>query len=356
MQSLDFHKYLTPKDKHRPLFFNAVLWSLIFISLLIIFTKGESPIKVDLAYTLVYTLFMTLPVTINFYVLMPRFLKRERYLEYSILMLLCWLSCSILVDWSLGSVLDFLYPEFFFISYPKGINYYVITCIILVASSLLKLAEDWFHFNKKEQKLLQLKNVQAETQLLALRAQINPHFLFNSLNVLYALALEKSDALTSSIIQLSEILRYVLYDTNVERVTIEKEVELIKNYVKFQKARHGMVHDVNLSLDLKNTSLKIYPMLLLPLVENAFKHGLKDKRGIVGAIEIEMRQKDNTFLFAISNPKGNSSISTNSESSGIGIENIKSNLNIVYPNSHEFKIEESNNNFSIFIKIKDLHE
>ena len=351
MQNLNLNHYLRVNNNHRPLLFNSVLWSLIYIILLFVFTKGTVPIKVDFAYTGLFLLFLTLPVLVNFYLLIPKFLKTERFLVFIPVFLANWIFFSFVISIGLNPVLDSFFSNLFFISYPTGINIFIITIVVLLATTLIKLAEDWFYFNTNENQFLKLKNTQVETQLSTLKAQINPHFLFNSLNVIYALALEKNEKITKSILQLSDILRYVLYDTNVERVSISKEIELLKNYIEFQKVRQRDRHKVDLSIDLKNLEYQVYPMLLLPLVENAYKHGNLDDPENPGFIDISIQQKEKQFKFEITNSFTESRDHSMSESSGIGLENIKSNLQLIYPGSHKFHTQETKDRFTVGIII-----
>jgi sensor histidine kinase YesM len=308
---------------------------------------------VDWAYTSFHVLLLTIPVLINFYILIPKFLKKEQYLLFGVVFVSNWLLFSLLIDTALVPLLDALFPNLFFISYPRGWNIFLISAIVLLASTLLKLAEDWFYFNSKQNQLLQLKNQQTENQLSALKAQINPHFLFNSLNVIYALALEKNEKVTEGIVQLSDILRYVLYDTNMERVTLEKELTLIKNYIAFQELRHREICKVKLNVDLENENFQIYPMLLLPLVENAFKHGANGTPEEPAEISIHMIQKEQNFAFTISNPIFKENTHKFSESSGIGLENIRSNLRLVYLETHKFSVYQSEERFSVELRINN---
>ncbi|WP_115462950.1 sensor histidine kinase [Winogradskyella aurantiaca] len=347
MQNLKLNQYLKVKNNHSPLLFNSVLWFLIYIILLFVFTKGTRPIKVDFVYTALFLLFLMLPVLANFYILIPKFLKTERYLAFTPLFIANWLFFSLLTVMWLNPVLNLFFSNLFFISYPTGINIFIISLVVLVATTLIKLAEDWFYFNTNENELLKLKNRQVETQLSTLKAQINPHFLFNSLNVIYALALEKNEKISNSIIQLSDILRYVLYDTNVDRISISKEIELLKNYIEFQKVRQHDQHKVELSIDLKNLDYQIYPMLLLPLVENAYKHGDLDNLQNPGYIAISIHQNNKQFKFEITNSYSDHKNHNMSESSGIGLENIKSNLQLIYPGLHEFIIQETKDTFTV---------
>jgi hypothetical protein len=351
MQSLNLYQYFRTKNNHSPLLFNSVLWSLLFITLLVIFTKGKAPIKVDFAYTGIFTLFLTLPVLLNFYVLMPRFLKKERYILYLMTLLGNWILFSIVIQMGLQPVLDALFANLFFISYPTGIHIYITTSVVLAATTLLKLAEDWFYYNTNENRILKLKNTQVETQLSALRAQINPHFLFNSLNVVYSLALEKSDKITGSILQLSDILRYVLYENNVDRVPLKREVKLLKQYIAFQELRNRDQGEVDLLIEVEDPNFKIYPMLLLPLLENAYKHGDMSENKTSGFISIQLRQHGNSCSFSLINSVSNKKVASTTESSGIGLDNIKSNLELVYPGAHEFSTENTEQGFTVKLSL-----
>lgn len=356
MQNLNLYQYLKVKNNHRPLVFNSVLWLLLFTLLLVVFTKGTPPITVDFAFTSVFVILLTFPVLINFYVLIPQFLKNERYLSYALLLLIIWLVFSYVIDQGIHPILDALFTNLFFISYPRGINIYIITSIVLLATSLLKLGEDWIYFNTNENRLLRLKNTQVENQLSALRTQTNPHFLFNSLNVIYALALEKNEQITHSILQLSDILRYVLYDSNVDRIIIAKEINLLKNYIQFQEVRDRIQHKVTLHINLENETFNIYPMLLLPLVENAYKHSNLTSNSNYGYITINLEERNGKLTFKIKNSKSLVKIDSMYESSGIGMENIKTNLKLVYPDSHRFLINETEDDFEVELTIWNDYE
>lgn len=346
MQNLNLNSFIKKANYHRPLIFNAVLWSLAFVILLYIFSKGQSPITVDYIYTITFLIMLAIPVSINFYVIIPKFLKQEKYLVYIISFLLNLTVFALLSSWLLQPLLDTLFPSYFFISYLSHTNILVVFAIFLFATTLLKLAEDWFYFNTKENKILRLKNLQIETQLSALRAQINPHFLFNSLNVIYALALEKKEETTKAIVQLSDILRYVIYDSDTERVTLKDEIDLLKNYIAFQNHRVEIPNATNLKVEVKDLQFKIYPMLLLPLLENSYKHGIITG-GTKTPIQIELFQNENQFTFTIINANLNTKNRLDDKHSGVGLDNLRNNLNLVYPNQHQFLVEETKEIFKV---------
>jgi sensor histidine kinase YesM len=350
MQNLNLNSLIQKANYHRPVIFNTVLWSLAFVILVFIFSKGQAPITVDYIYTVTFILVLAIPVSINFYLLIPKYLKQESYLIYGIgfginLVVFALLSC-----WLLQPILDGLFTSYFFISYLSNPSIFLVFSVFLIATTLLKLAEDWFYFNTKENTVLKLKNQHIETQLSALRAQINPHFLFNSLNVVYALALEKKDATTTAIVQLSDILRYVIYDSDTEQVTLKDEIKLLQNYIAFQNHRVETPNATHFEIDITDAQFKIYPMLLLPLLENSYKHGI-----IAGetetAIDIKLYQNENVFTFSISNANLNTKNKLEDKHSGVGLVNLKNNLNLVYPKQHHFEVKESIDSFNVTLSI-----
>lgn len=353
MHPFKFDTFIKKSNYHRPLIFNSVLWLLAFVILLFIFSKGKSPIKIDYIYTIVFLLFMAVPVSINFYIFIPKFLKLEKYSTYIFLFisnLFCFLTLYILF---FQSVLDSLFPEFFFISYVSKTNGYTIFSVFLVATTLLKLAEDWFHFNTQENKTLKLENQHIQTQLSSLRSQINPHFLFNSLNVIYAMALEKNTHITKAIVELSDVLRYVIYDSDTERVSLKDEITLLQNYISFQKYRVQTSDIVDFKITAENENFKIYPMLLLPLLENSYKYGITDY-DTPEKIHIHLSQSQHQFRFEISN-RTHTTIKNNLDTaySGVGLENLKNNLLLVYPKQHTFTIDSTADRFKVTIEITD---
>lgn len=352
MQNLNLSLIKRTANNHRPLIFNSVLWSLAFVILLFIFSKGHTPILVDYIYTLSFLIVIAIPVSINIYSLIPKFLKQEKYGLYVLCCSINYILFSLLSLWLLQPILDFIFPSYFFIAYLSKANLLLLFAIFLVATTLLKLAEDWFYFNTNENKMLRAKNQQIASQLSALRAQINPHFLFNSLNVIYALALEQQKETTTAIVQLSDILRYVIYDSETDRVSLKNEIKLLENYIAFQQHRLEIPNATQIKINVQDEQYKIYPMLLLPLLENSYKFGFISGKPIE-PIVIELEQQKNSFRFCITNANLNTQSDLDTSHSGVGLENIRKNLNLVYPNQHEFTVEAFKNQFKVTLSIKN---
>jgi len=191
-----------------------------------------------------------------------------------------------------------------------------------------------------------------EAELNLLKAQVNPHFLFNSLNSIYGLSLEKSEETPRMIMLLSEILDYTLYGCNTEFVSIDKEIELVENYAAIQKGRFGKA--IELDIDLEEGKLineRIAPLLLLPLVENAFKHTAR-KDDAASTISIKLNLEDD-FCFRIKNPihysdepKGNG---------GIGLENLRKRLDLIYPGQNKMTINNDEGCFEVELRLMILN-
>jgi sensor histidine kinase YesM len=342
--------YFSKIDNHNPLIFNVILWAVSFAVLLFSFTPNNHPTKIDYIYTACFLSTIIVPVLINFYVLIPKFLKKEMYIIYSMLFLANLLVFTQLNIWFFSHFIDYVFSEYFFISYHSNTKLITIFSIFLIATTLLKLSEDWFYFNRNQNRLLKEQNELIQLQLSSLRAQINPHFLFNSLNVIYALSVQKKEGIEDAIVQLSDILRYVIYDSNTERVYLKEEISLLKNYIEFQKHRVHGFENIEFNKNIENKDYKIYPMLLLPLIENCFKHGIKGSLEDT-FIKIKLEQKEAKFTFNIENNSFKEEDTVITESFGVGLENVAKNLEIIYPNSHTFNATNKNGVFTVQLTI-----
>lgn len=333
------------------LVFNFVLWISSFVLFLVVFTEDGQPKTIDYIYSGSFLSTLIVPVLINFYLLIPLFLKKEKYVFYVITFVLNILIFTQFNIWFFDHFIDFVFPDYYFISYHSNITLLTIFSVFLIVTTLIKLSVDWFYFNSFENHELKIRNQQIQTQLSTLRSQINPHFLFNSLNVIYALAIENKTETKDAIVQLSDILRYVIYDSNTKHVALKDEVTLLQNYIEFQQFRHQQTENITFNRTIEDENYPIYPMLLLPLVENSFKYGIKGDINNT-FIQIDLKQKDNEFTFDIVNNFAKNLLVTN-EHSGLGLENIQKNLELVYPKSHKFKITKAKDTFRVTLKLFD---
>ncbi len=206
-------------------------------------------------------------------------------------------------------------------------------------------------FNKtiniqKQNSDLELHNINIEKDFL--KAQLNPHFLFNTLNNLYGLVVSKSPIAPETIINISNLMSYTLYESNTEKVPIEKELEFIENYFFLEKMRHSSNKDIRLSIvNLSETHFEIPPLLFFSFIENGFKYGLKSSENSFLHITIEVL--NNVLYFSIINDKENAS--QKNIYGGIGVQNAKKRLNLLYPNCHKLEINDNENSFFVSLTI-----
>lgn len=278
---------------------------------------------------------------INMYVLIPRVLTKKSWIHYLGYVLLCF--AVILVA---SEIINVLMSSMSI--RPARPFYFTILNLFLVfgLSTALRLTSDRVQF-ERERKERENENLKSELSLL--RSQVSPHFMFNVLNNLASLARKKSDQLESVIIQLSHLMRYMLYDSGEKKVTLDKEIEYLKSYIDLQKLRFG--NDVSISFDteVKQGGLPIEPMLLIPFVENAFKHGI----GVITdpQIMIHLSIKDHILGFAVKNKFNRVLTETKDPSSGIGIQNVRRRLDLLYKDLHELKIFEAGPWFVVELKL-----
>lgn len=344
------NKLFFNKKNHHPFLFNGILWICSFLLLLFAFSEDNHPEKIDVIYTVFFLITIIIPVLINLYIAIPLLLKKEKYFLFSLVTVVILIVFTQLNIWFFDNIIDKIFPEYYFISYHSNLKLILIFASFLLGTTLLKIFEDWIFLNKKENEKLIIENQQIQSKLENLRSQINPHFLFNSLNVIYSLALDKNDKTEEAIVQLSDILRYVIYDSNTNRVKLKEEIILLNNYINFQKFRFQKTKRIIFNADIENDNYPIYPMLLLPLVENSFKYATIDKIN-KPFINIALEQKGSEFNFTIQNNYEKEINPNKSNHSGVGIENIEKNLQIIYPEKHSFIIDKTNKEFKVSLKL-----
>lgn len=200
------------------------------------------------------------------------------------------------------------------------------------------------------------RNKNQSVELSLLKAQIHPHFLFNTLNNLYALTIHKSDESPGVVLGLAEILRYILYECNTSSIGLQKEMNIVERYISLEKIRYKNRLEINLNVGQDHEDYVIAPLLILPLVENAFKHGIS-KLLHEGWINIESKIQDNCYTFKISNNKSVSKRPSGEpvKYGNIGLLNIKKRLKILYPGKHSIRIIDEDDVFIVIMKLQLLN-
>lgn len=220
---------------------------------------------------------------------------------------------------------------------------------VFIISIVYRKVADKIRYDREQQKI---KAEQLSTELRFLRSQISPHFLFNVLSNLVSLARKKSDQMEPALIMLSELMRYMLYDTQGKKVTLDKEIAYLNNYIALQRLRFGADVEISYRADtgIETEKHTIEPMLLIPFVENAFKHGIGYQENPV--ISINLSVVNNELIFEVMNQVDHKSGSSKDENSGIGLANVKSRLDLLYRGRHNLKIDSNNGQFHITLTLQ----
>ncbi|WP_461489249.1 sensor histidine kinase [Pontibacter sp. HJ8] len=280
----------------------------------------------------------------NWYVLIPRYLARNRILHYIAMILATLIAVAIV-----RSPLDFyVFREFnpsmqVLYSYERILSYLLAGLIVVFISSALKVTGNYI---RNEQRNKELENQKLTAELNFLKSQVNPHFLFNTLNNIYSLAYKQSPETPDAIMKLSLLMRYMLYESNDTLVSLEKEVDHIRNFIDLQKLRLREQAGIRFQVEGNLAGKQIAPMLLMTLVENAFKHGLVSRNEI--GITMDLKVEDDSLLFSTIN---NTSSHKKREFGGIGLQNLQQRLNLLYLNRHEITFEEKEGTFYASLRL-----
>jgi two-component system LytT family sensor kinase len=224
-------------------------------------------------------------------------------------------------------------------------NLFFPSLFILAISMSIRISNEWFKTDKQKK---EMENEKLNAELAFLKSQVNPHFLFNILNNICSLARKKSDDTENAIIKLSQIMRYMLSDSRDEKVNLGKEIEYLENYIELQNLRISDRVRINFTVEGSPENYIIEPMLLIPFVENAFKHGISYVSD--AEINIALHVEEKKLLFRVENTIFRANGNTMVES-GIGLKNVLRRLELLYPGRHEIRISDDGQKYSVHLQI-----
>lgn len=340
---------------YQQLFFHGMLWIILSILLgLPLYMSQHFSLRLFVLEWLTYVALFYL----NYLFLVPRYLLKKKYLIYFLTIViviasLTWLRIQWVEPFFQKKEIPFMVHEGMKIKIPKmqgpeppfmhfalSFNYLVIAFI----STIIKIL---YEFNHNFQNRIMAESERKTAELNYLRKQTNPHFLFNSLNSIYSLAIKKSDLVPDAIVTLSELMRYMLYETDQRVVSLEKEINYIVNYIELQKLRIHDIENVRVNITGEMKEKMIEPLLLISFIENAFKYGT-DYKGKTH-VRLKISLEGSWLNFYIEN-----TICRQTEdlvNSGIGVQNIQSRLELLYPKSHLLKIEEVDGFYKVNLQL-----
>lgn len=295
-----------------------------------------------------------LPVKIIFtyfvlYFLLPRYILTGRYAAFILIFIVSSFAAGT-AQRMIAYTIDFplYYPEY--LSEPpfyliKIIKTFVYIYQVVFTAVMIKLLRYWY-VNQQAQQVLTQEKLEAELKFL--KTQIHPHFLFNTLNNLYALTLKKSEKAPEMVLKLSELINYMLYECTANEVPLNKEVKFIQNYIAIEKMRYGDKLEVDVRISGEQNR-NIAPMIILPFVENCFKHGASEELQ-QSWVTVQIEASSDAIIIKVENSKSNNG--NNHHGNGIGIQNVKRRLALLYPNRHELKILDGKETFLVILTIQ----
>jgi hypothetical protein len=277
-----------------------------------------------------------------FYFYFIRYFEQKQFLRY--------LTYSVLSSIGITLVILPLHrlfnPHFNLIDLRYWLTPMAGTFIIAQCGSLVKGFENWFSDIQVKAEL-ETRNLKNELELL--KSQINPHFLFNALNNIDALIRTNPETASDSLVTLSGMLRYMIYETRCDLVPLEKELDYIKSYIRLQQLRHSEPEYIQCILPENSFDIQVAPMILIPFIENAFKYAYNS--GKLPVVSISLNCENEVLHFSCSNYCG-SFLSEHGPCSGVGLDNTRRRLNLLYPQKHELSIFEKDLSFNVILSIR----
>jgi two-component system LytT family sensor kinase len=323
-------------------------WAILFYGWYFFRVQDFPNTTIALKITAVKIIALAILVYTTNYLLIPLFLHRKRYISFTLI----YISLIFLIGVLKIYVNEKLLSPFFhgidvFSDFRERIYDNIIPLFLLTSTgAAMKLVSDYM---QTQRRLAAISQEKAETELKFLKAQINPHFLFNSLNSIYFLIDKQNTEARQTLLQFSDLLRYQLYECNAESITIEKEIAYLKDYVRLQQLRKDSNYVVDMQLNGIN-GFQIAPLLLMPFVENAFKHisHYSDRKNFV---HLQMKKTNGSFYFMVENSKEEGQRSTE-PTGGIGLANVQRRLELLYPDKFKVDLNNKKEIFKVDLELK----
>lgn len=312
------------------------IYYIIFIFIFFIFARGSKALSQYHVEAFTFFLLLALPIGIHFFFL-EKFFNKKKHKLYSVSVISIIFFFAYFFHW--------FSQEFFLHNYSffKSVLEILFVLIIVTAGKVVK---DGF---KQRIKIQEIEDKQLQMELNLLKSQVNPHFLFNTLNNLYALSLDQSEKLPELLQKLSGLLKYISESSSKNVVPLKQEYDFLQNYLELEKIRLSSIKKITFTVTGDLIKKKISPMLLIPFVENSFKHGVNRKSKDF-YVKIYLTVLEDRIVFVVENSKGRS-YTKNDSSTGNGLINVKRRLELLYPKDHNLTIENKNNTFKTILEI-----
>jgi sensor histidine kinase YesM len=330
---------------------HVLFWGAVLLFYTLFF--GYKSVDYRITFSFVIILLPVTIITMYFlnYVLIPNYLLKKRYAKF-LLFFIYTLVVSLYVEMMTVMGIFILVAELNMEElHPSSTNAIMLIAAMYVVVFLGVAVKLVNHYNQNQLEIQTLKNEKTEAELKFLKAQLHPHFLFNTLNNLYALTLQKSDKASEVVLKLSDLLNYVLYECTADLVPIEKEIKQMQNYIELEKLRYGDRLATAFECAGKISENTIPPMLLMTLLENSFKHGVA-KSMDKAWIKLKLQLSKDETKFDISNSMEKVKEGNAGPSGGIGLTNLKNRLELMYKGGFDLKMHRDDNSYHTSLKLK----
>lgn len=328
---------------------HLLLWALLFLGWYSFRISDFPNQEVAWKTTAVKVAGLALLVYITNYLLIPGLLYKRRYIWFALVYLALIFGMGLLKIYINEKILlPFLHGINVFLDFKGRVYDNIIPSFLL--TSTCAGAKVVFDYMTTQKKLSDISREKAETELKFLKSQINPHFLFNSLNSIYFLIDKRNTDARQTLLRFSDLLRYQLYECNADTIEIEKEITYLEDYIRLQQLRRDQNYEIEVSIGGDLHGFRIEPLLLIPFVENAFKHISHHNNGQRNFVRVELSKNKNVFHFIVENSRDGHQQSTEPEG-GIGLVNTRRRLELLYPGEYKLKIDNNDTTFKVALQL-----
>lgn len=325
---------------------HILVWAILFAGWYYFRAKDFPSQQLAIQVTAIKVAVLALLIYITNYLLIPQLLYKKRYWQFFSIYLTIIIGMGLL---KLKIIMALVYPGLEpFANFKTRFYDNIIPVFLLVTTGAAsRLIRDYL---QSQRRLSEIAQEKAQTELKFLRSQINPHFLFNSLNAVYFLIDKQNTEARQTLLQFSDLLRYQLYDCSADTIAIEKEVAYLQDYIRLQKLRKDSNYEVAVNIQHDIHGFEIVPLLLIPLVENAFKH-ISHHQSSRNFVYVELARNNGSFSFCVENSKENL-LQKTLLPGGIGLNNVKRRLELLYPDKHQLEIDNNEVTFKVHLELK----
>ena len=337
---LGFDKNKLLKISTSRIAYHVYFWTFFFCSWYLLVRTAENTALFTMGYTLSIVGMAMFPVYIHFY-FFERYFSRKRYTIYIALLI------TIIVVFGL---LNYKFFSHVFDDKNGPLTFMLNVSFLIVITTALKFVK---HGIRQRLMMQEIKAKHLQTELDLLKTQIHPHFLFNTLNNLYGLARRKDTSAAEGISQLSHLMRYMIYDSSVNRIDLEKEIRQIQRLIDLQRLRFTEEDAVDIQFRVEGdvTHVQIPPMLLIPFVENAFKHGISLQE--LSFIHIHLYAGKSEVAFSVKNSNHDGKKINDTSDPGVGLRNVRRRLELLYPDAHHLTVRNTRRVFEINLILRN---